>query len=86
MRRAQGELATWRQLGKRLDLYRRRAAPEAEQSAEATFNAYQNGITDFTTLARARMAVLDVALGLLRVQIQRTKNQARFLYLAGDCP
>ncbi len=85
-RMAQGEYATWRQLSKRLDIYRGHAAVEAAQNAEATFNAYQNGVADFTTLSRARMIVLDTRLALLRVQSERAKAQANLLYLAGDCP
>ncbi|MGH8581659.1 MAG: TolC family protein, partial [Gammaproteobacteria bacterium] len=85
-RMARGEYATWRQLGKRLEIYRGRAAVEAAQNAEATFNAYQNGVADFTTLSRAQMTVLDTRLALLRVQSERAKSQANLLYLAGACP
>jgi outer membrane protein TolC len=85
-RMAQGEYATWKQLGKRLDIYTGRASLEATQNAEATFNAYQNGLTDFTTLARARMTVIETELARLRVQSERGKAQANLLYLAGDCP
>lgn len=83
---AEGAYASFQQLGKRLELYRSRATVEAAQAAEATFNAYQNGVADFTTLARARMAVLDTQLGLLRIQIDRAKAQAKLLYLAGERP
>lgn len=86
VRMAQSEYATWRQLGKRLAIYRGRAAVEAAQNAEATFNAYQNGVADFTTLSRAQMTVLDTRLALLRVQSERAKTQANLLYLAGECP
>ncbi len=85
-RMAEGEYATWTQLGKRLDIYTGRAAAEAGQNAEATYNAYQNGLTDFTTLARARMTVLETELARLRAQSERGKAQANLLYLAGDCP
>ncbi|MGH8570498.1 MAG: TolC family protein, partial [Gammaproteobacteria bacterium] len=85
-RMAQGEYVTWRQLGQRLEIYRGRAAVEAAQNAEATFNAYQNGVADFTTLSRAQMTVLDTRLALLRVQSERAKTQANLLYLAGACP
>lgn len=85
-RMAESEYATWKQLGKRLDIYSSRASLEATQNAEATFNAYQNGLTDFTTLARARMTVLETELARLRVQSERGKAQANLLYFAGDCP
>ncbi len=85
-RMAEGEHAAWTQLGKRLDIYTGRAAAEAGQNAEATYNAYQNGLADFATLARARMTVLEIALARLRVQSERGKAQANLLYLSGDCP
>jgi outer membrane protein TolC len=85
-RMAESEYATWTQLGKRLDIYSGRAASEAAQNAEATFNAYQNGLADFTTLARAQMTVLETELARLRVQSERAKAQADLLYLVGACP
>jgi outer membrane protein TolC len=83
---AEAGYASFQQLGKRLELYRSRATIEAVQTAEAAFNAYQNGVTDFTTLVRARMAVVDTQLGLSRVQVDRAKVQANLLYLAGEHP
>ncbi|MGH8563623.1 MAG: TolC family protein [Gammaproteobacteria bacterium] len=85
-RMAQGEYAIWMQLGKRLDIYSSRASLEATENAEATFNAYQNGLTDFTTLARARITVLETELARLRARSERGKAQANLLYIAGDCP
>ncbi len=85
-RMAESEYATWEQLGKRLDIYTGRAASEARHGAEAAFNAYQNGLADFTTLARARMTVIETELARLRVRSERGKAQANLLYLAGDCP
>lgn len=83
---AEAGYTSFQQLGKRLALYRSRATIEAAQTVEAAFNAYQNGVTDFTTLVRARMAVLDTQLGLLRVQVDRAKAQANLLHLAGEHP
>jgi outer membrane protein TolC len=83
---AKGEFASYQQLGKRLELYRTRALIEAKQTADASLNAYQAGVTDFTTLVRARMTVLDTQLGLVRVQTDRAKAQAGLLYLSGERP
>ena len=78
------EYANWQRLGERAVLYETRLLPEANANAEAALNAYQSGVTDFTTLMRARIADLEVRLEELRVRIERTQAQARLLYLAGE--
>jgi outer membrane protein TolC len=78
------EFANWQRLGERAALYETRLLPEANANAQAALNAYQSGVTDFTTLMRAGITDLEVRLEELRVRIERTQAQARLLYLAGE--
>jgi len=43
-----------------------------------------SGVTEFTTLMRARITDLDVRLEDLRIRVDRAKIQANLLYLAGE--
>jgi outer membrane protein TolC len=56
---------------------------EAGANAQASLKAYQSGVTEFTTLMRARITDLDVRLDELRIRVDRAKAHARLLYLAG---
>jgi outer membrane protein TolC len=76
------EYANWRRLGEREVLYKERLVREATANARASIKAYQSGVTEFTTLMRARITELDVRLNDLRVRVDRAKAQARLLYLA----
>jgi outer membrane protein TolC len=80
------EYANWLRLGERATLYDTRLLREAGANAEAALNAYQSGVTEFTTLMRARITDLDVRLDALRLQVDRAMAQARLLYLAGGAP
>jgi outer membrane protein TolC len=77
------EYANWQRLGERAALYKSRLLREADANAEAALNAYQSGVTEFTTLMRARITDLDVHLDALRIRVDRAKARARLLYLAG---
>lgn len=76
--------AEWIRLGERQALYQTQVVPQAQQNAAASVNAYQSGVTDFSGLMRARLTELDSQLVALRVEVDRTKAQARLLYLAGE--
>ena len=75
------EYANWNRLGERQTLYETRLVREAEANAEAALKAYQSGLTEFTTLMRARLTELDVRLAEMRVWTDRARAQARLLYL-----
>lgn len=81
---AEGEYANLNRLDHRLELYRERATVEAEQTREAAFNAYQNGLVDFETLVRARALALETELEMLRLQANRLKSRISLLYIAGE--
>ncbi|MGD2052780.1 MAG: TolC family protein [Gammaproteobacteria bacterium] len=76
--------AIYRRLGEREYIYRNKLVSSAVENAEASLNAYQSGVTEFTTLMRARITELDVRLESLKVEVDRMRAQARLLYIAGD--
>ena len=64
------EYANWRRLGERQTLYETQLLRTAGHNAEAALRAYQSGVTEFTTLMRARITELDVRLQDLRIRIE----------------
>jgi len=78
------DYADWQRLGERATLYETKLLREATANAEASLHAYQSGVTEFTTLMRARITELDVRLDELRIRVDRARAQANLLYLAGD--
>ena len=78
------DYANWQRLGERADLYESQLLRESTANARASLNAYQSGVTEFTTLMRARITDLDVRLDDLRLRIDRAKAQASLLYLSGE--
>jgi len=77
------DYAEWQRLGERALLYESKLLREATANAEASLHAYQSGVTEFTTLMRARITELDVRLDELRIRVDRARAQANLLYLAG---
>lgn len=78
------DYANWQRLGERAALYEVQLLHESAANARASLNAYQSGVTEFTTLMRARITDLDVRLEDLRVRVDRAMAQANLLYLAGE--
>ncbi len=78
-----GSYKRWQRLGERGRLFDQRLLGEASLNSEASLNAYQSGITEFTTLIRARLRELDARLQALRIRVDRAKVQAGLLYLNG---
>ena len=78
-----GAYGRWRKLGEREKRFRQRLLGEAKLNSEASLSAYQNGITEFTPLVRARLRELDARLQMLRIRVDRAKTQADLLYLTG---
>jgi len=76
------DYTNWTRLSERTALYEARLVPEANANALASLTAYQSGVTEFTTLARARITQLNVRLDDLRAKTQRSSAHARLLYLA----
>ena len=80
------DYADWLRLGERATLYETKLLREATANADASLHAYQSGVTEFTTLMRARITELDVRLDELRIRVDRARAQANLLYLAGETP
>ena len=76
--------ANWQRLGERATLYESRLLHEATANAQASLKAYQSGVSEFTTLMRARIADLEVRLNDLRIRVDRASAQTNLLYLAGE--
>jgi outer membrane protein TolC len=76
--------AIYARLGEREHIYENKLINSAVNNAEASLNAYQSGVTEFTTLMRARITELDVRLESLRIKVDRMRAQARLLYITGE--
>ncbi len=76
------DYANWERLSERSKLYETKLVPEANANAHASLTAYQSGVTEFTTLARARITQLNVRLENMRAKTERSRMHARLLYLA----
>lgn len=76
------DYANWLRLSERSALYETRLVPEADANANASLTAYQSGVTEFTTLALARITQLNVRLEALRAKTEHSRVHARLLYLA----
>ncbi len=85
-RQAERQHALWNRLGERHELYQKRATIDASQNSESTLKAYQNDLTDFTTLMRARLTELNTQLEMLKIRVSETKSHARLLYFVGEEP
>ena len=78
------DYANWSRLGERASLYDGELVRDAAANVQASLKAYQSGVTEFTTLMRARITDLDVRLQDLRLRVDRAKSQANLLYIAGE--
>lgn len=78
------DLAIYKGLGARELIYKQDLLVSAKNYSVASLNAYQSGVTEFTTLMRARITELDVRLADLRIRTDRTRTQARLLYITGE--
>lgn len=83
-RKLEKDRAIYRRLGERELIYKNKLVSSAANNAEASLNAYQSGVTEFTTLMRAGITELDVRLENLRIKVDRLRAQARLLYITGD--
>lgn len=83
-RKLDKDRAIYKRLGERELIYKNKLVNSATSNAEASLNAYQSGVTEFTTLMRARITELDVRLDNLRIKVDRLRAQARLLYVTGE--
>ncbi len=71
-------------LEQRITLYEKSVLSRASETTEATLAAYQNDVSDFAELIRARLAELDAELTLLRLRVDRAQVMAKLDYLTGE--
>lgn len=86
--RSQLEQEKFTQQGLRvqLELFDNRLLPDAQANSTASLSAYQSGVSEFTTLMRARITQLDLQLQALRLKVDLAKSTARLLYLDSTQP
>jgi outer membrane protein TolC len=80
----QGEYKNWEGLRARAEHYKTDVIKRAEENFEAALRAYQEDLTDFSSLMRAQIMELDTKLQTKKLQIDAAKSQARLLYLQGE--
>ncbi len=76
--------AMYQRSAERQALYKSSLLSAAINNTSASLNAYQSGVTEFTTLMRAQITELDVRLDDLRVRIDKAIAQAQLLYVTGE--
>ena len=76
--------ADWTRLKTRVDLYDKAVLTRANDTVDASINAYGGGLTDFPELIRSQLAVLDAETKRLRLKVAGAKARARISYLIGD--
>ena len=76
--------AMYQRSAERQALYKSSLLASAINNTSASLNAYQSGVTEFTTLMRAQITELDVRLDDLRVRIDKAIAQAQLLYVTGE--
>lgn len=83
-RKLEKDRAVYKRLSERELIYREKLVNSASSNARASLDAYQSGVTEFTTLMRAGITELDVRLENLRIRVDRLRTQARLLYITGE--
>ncbi len=74
----------WTRYGDRIALYDQSVVMRAEETAEASLNAYAGGQADFPELIRSQLAELDAETKRLRLTVERAKARAVLTFLYGD--
>lgn len=78
------DFAIYKRLGQRALIYKQDLLESAKNNSAASLNAYQSGVSEFSTLMRARITELDVRLADLRIRVDRKRALARLLYITGE--
>ena len=83
-RQCKVQYTRWQRLGERHQLFQEKLLPEATENAQAAMLAYQSRVSDFTTLIRAELKLLQVRLKALKIAAEQQKAHAELLYFQGD--
>jgi outer membrane protein TolC len=74
----------WERSGERLALYSGEISKTSSETYKVTLNAYQNEVSDFSLLIRARLLDFETKLKVLSLIAENKKANARLLYLQGE--
>lgn len=77
------ELARWRELDRRLDLYEQRILVLADDQASAALDAYRSDAGDFADVMRSVIDRLNAQLDVVRLQSERAQSYAVIANLGG---
>ena len=81
--RLEAEYSQWRDLTRRLELYRRVILAQTEDQVNAAQLAYQNDVADFADLMQANIEQLDTRIDYIRLQVVRARSYAAIANLGG---
>ncbi len=82
--RVEEHFATLAREQERLELYQEYLLPQASFNADAAFEAYQDAVSDLTTLMRARIGEYELKLSHAALRADEIITRARLLYLQGE--
>jgi outer membrane protein TolC len=82
--RLQRDYSNWQHLQERVSLYEDRILPQSKESVRSALKAYQSRRGDFTSTVKARLAVLNTELDLIRLKVDLKKEQVNLLFLQGE--
>ncbi|MBQ4850814.1 TolC family protein [Pseudoalteromonas sp. MMG012] len=79
------EQQAFRQLQKRLKLYKTTILEQSHQQSEAALSAYNNDDGDFNTAVQAKITELNARIAILNIHVEKLKTLTRInYYLAGN--
>ncbi len=70
----------WLRLTERSERYKTYLQQQATENTKAALRAYQSGVADFSTLLQARITELETGIQHNRINVDKTKAQARVLF------
>ena len=77
-------VADHKRISERVRHFDQNVVARARESYEAAVRAYQDDLTDFSSLMRAQVRELDARLQLLWLRVDLARIDARLLYLQGE--
>jgi outer membrane protein TolC len=80
----EAQYATWHSFSEREKIFDQRLLPEAKQNAKAALLAYRNANIDLASVLRAHLAVSDLQIQQLQIQVERAKARVALAYFSGE--
>lgn len=82
--RLERDYADWKRYDERAKHYEAHVLKQAKENFEASLQAYQEDLADFSSLMRAQVMELGTKLKGIRLKTDKAKAHSRLLYLQGD--